>query len=818
MQSLVDFLNHGLLPFSGRDEVLARMFAFWRGTPDRSELRLQLLLGEAGLGKSRLVEELLPRLHREGGLAVHTKLLPETSGSIMPLLASALWKSDSARFLLRHPPQESAEGVLGGLRRLGRLRPLLLVIEDAHLLRGETLKELASLLEGLSDESVSVLIAARPLNAGLYDVVAPYVGDRIELAGLSQDELASLCNGIFGASLDPSSLAILFEATAGNPLAVRSALRGALAAEAIESQGSDVSTRVRIDRKKFDREVRSNAGRIGSGMAAHLTPEERRAAEELATLGEAFARETALALLDNASTLDNASFNNATFNNASFNNASTLDNASTIIERLTFRGILTLLATPMMPLVGLERDVPDYPASSAPLLSFTHTLLHRHFLDAPDEVRDRSTTQLARCIAEGLPLYSLLPIHIIIKGSPPKLPPVAAANLLQRIRYITLDLIVVADYQEGSGLLEGLRRLVDLLSDSLDPDDRRDLRVGVLFLATGLDWYGENVEENGRISTELLALTENPQSVREATQRIAALAKVHRLEWHNQTLREEYWQTVTQLVEEIPDLRYTYTYALFLTLIADYAINAEELDRVREVETRLHDMEARHGEEHPEGKRLAATVRGWIGPVLLRLFETPEELQRRLEQMDELDAMIESRAQRSDFLQHQIYFFTSIGLPDRALETIERSLPLFRQTDNLPNLCKAMALRLHARTAIGVDLDDIERDALRLLSDLPATADEQCRHLLGEHLSEAGMLRGDKEWSRRMTALVADGTDPASPEVRDWLDREKSSSEEFTEALAAARARPILSLTDILRLHRVLDLVARLDEAIDKRV
>jgi len=54
-KNLLDFLNHGILPFVGRDSELERLVRFWSSTIDAGGLRTALLVGEAGIGKSRLV-------------------------------------------------------------------------------------------------------------------------------------------------------------------------------------------------------------------------------------------------------------------------------------------------------------------------------------------------------------------------------------------------------------------------------------------------------------------------------------------------------------------------------------------------------------------------------------------------------------------------------------------------------------------------------------------------------------------------------------------------------------------------------------------
>src|SRR4051812_32522268 len=107
-QSLVDFMNHGILPFVGRQQERDRIMAFWRATVDAHGLRMLLLGGEAGVGKSRLVEETIATVMSEGGAVVHARLYPGAATSVAPLLAHAIWNSGAGRRLLEKMPEPTA--------------------------------------------------------------------------------------------------------------------------------------------------------------------------------------------------------------------------------------------------------------------------------------------------------------------------------------------------------------------------------------------------------------------------------------------------------------------------------------------------------------------------------------------------------------------------------------------------------------------------------------------------------------------------------------------------------------------------------------
>ena len=130
MLSLTDFLNHGLLPFVGRSAEIEALMQFWRSSIDVGGLRIAVITAEAGAGKTRLLDQLLPRIAREGGMVVRARLYPDSSASIAPLMAQALGKSGIAFRLLKVAPAGTMAEVVATFRRVARLRPVVLMIEN----------------------------------------------------------------------------------------------------------------------------------------------------------------------------------------------------------------------------------------------------------------------------------------------------------------------------------------------------------------------------------------------------------------------------------------------------------------------------------------------------------------------------------------------------------------------------------------------------------------------------------------------------------------------------------------------------------------
>ena len=122
-----------------------------------------LLVGEAGIGKSRLISELLRLPLFETAATIHVRLYPDSDSAPAPLLALAIASMSTDRPLRPAPPDGTIASVRDALRRISNLRPTLVVFEDVHLLRGDALRDFAILLDVIAGYPLSVLLAARPL-------------------------------------------------------------------------------------------------------------------------------------------------------------------------------------------------------------------------------------------------------------------------------------------------------------------------------------------------------------------------------------------------------------------------------------------------------------------------------------------------------------------------------------------------------------------------------------------------------------------------------------------------------------------------------
>jgi class 3 adenylate cyclase len=264
-------------PIVGRDEELAFLARAFEGVVSEQACRLVTVLGSAGVGKSRLVEEFLHRRSDEATV-LHGRCLSYGDGiTFWPIRnvvteAAGLTGDDSPqsarariRSLVETAPDadlivdrvadavgvaESVPGQRGTSWAVGRLfeelarrRPLVVVFDDIHW--GE--RTFLDLVEAIAAESrpapILLLCMARP---DLLEL-RPEWGegtlnaDRLPLSSLSDDASEQLVTNLLGASaLTPGVRRRITAVTEGNPLFVEEVV-AMLVDEGLTREGSETS-------------------------------------------------------------------------------------------------------------------------------------------------------------------------------------------------------------------------------------------------------------------------------------------------------------------------------------------------------------------------------------------------------------------------------------------------------------------------------------------------------------------------------------------------------------------------------------------------
>jgi DNA-binding SARP family transcriptional activator len=714
MHTLIDFLNHGILPFAGRSREIESLLSFWRGTSEARELRAALLLGEAGIGKSRLLAETLPEIVRSGGAVVHARLYPASTLSVVPVIAGALWSSEAGRRLLREEPAPDPGSVAAALRRLSRLRPTLLVIEDIHLLRGDALKELGVLLGSVADETLSLLCVARPVELEARPLLERYLTEEIRLEGLHRGELLGLIATMFEIAPGDDLVEPLLDRTLGNPLALRSALRGALKSGAlVDGVGGWGLT---VPRERFSDMLGQSVGLLSEGLAADLVADEREAAGGLATLGEVFSREAARAMIDDADKM---------------------------IERLVFKGIIVPSPLASEPLPGAH--------SGQPLLVFTHTLVHRFCVEhaTPD------TDRLIRVASRELPVYSILPFELLHGASDTGAHTVEEIDgAIRRALMIALKLDYTASWEQAPIFLRTAEHLIETFRSRFDPATHHRIELALLHNRLSLGRRRYDGEEFREGVMRMLAMTNDPPTEEVARYRLASLCRLRGvIQRYDHARSRESWREAEELVERFPTLLTSLPYIYFLQDVVNAASSVADRELLDHVEERLASILERH--EVSDEYRHHALTRVW--PFFLLLFGTPEELRRRRRMLAEGEAVADGRD--LTFLLLKSAFLARTGDADEVLRISERSLPLYLERGMLRNFYTGKVYQLCARAAFGAPLEELEREARELAATAPPVLLPAFRSFVGESFVDVGLLRGDDAWAGRMMREFLGGED-----------------------------------------------------------
>lgn len=296
-------VRHAPPPLVGRtgERALLQALAERATTGTRSAV---LVRGEAGIGKTRLVDNLSATAQETLGMAVlHCSCSPNHRGSALhPVLAGLRrhWQLDgidaAARFAARAadlpggaraaallaemlgiaPADDAGTGVLGPARRRRESfaaladaltaqthrAPLLVVVEDLHWADASTLELVTTLLDGRREVALMLALTARS------EFVAPpqRTLQRIELGRLDAAESLRVVEHVAAAGTLPGAVArTLAEQACGSPLLAVELTRTALATQ----NGAPPATTLygclmaRLDRDSTARDAARLAATIG---------------------------------------------------------------------------------------------------------------------------------------------------------------------------------------------------------------------------------------------------------------------------------------------------------------------------------------------------------------------------------------------------------------------------------------------------------------------------------------------------------------------------------------------------------------------------
>lgn len=315
-------------PLVGRQPEWHQLLDTWRSLVHGGS-HIVVVVGEAGIGKTRLAEELLrwaeaqgiltgsARCYSsEGGLAYAPVMTWLRSQSLSKNLTALdkVWLNELARLLpelmVEHPglsqPKPLTERrqqrrLFEALSRaiLAGHHPLLLMLDDLHWCDRETLAWLHYLLR--SDLKTHLLIIAtmrseevsadQPLMSLLLDLRRSQQLTEIELTPLNEAETTSLAENIAGRPLDPTLARGLYQETEGNPLYVVEIVRAGLPDGGLEPKVGDHSRPLQAQPSTLALQflpLPPTVQAVIEARLAQLSPEANKLAGLAATMGREF--------------------------------------------------------------------------------------------------------------------------------------------------------------------------------------------------------------------------------------------------------------------------------------------------------------------------------------------------------------------------------------------------------------------------------------------------------------------------------------------------------------------------------------------------
>ena len=203
------------------------------------QAQLLLITGEAGLGKTRLVEELVVLVGAEGTAQVRIGESVPLSGTTLAYGPFVAALRDRAEYLFADggsadapaPRQRLFERMLALLCDLSARSPLVLVLEDLHWADTSTRDLLAFLAVRLRRQRVLVVATMREeeLSTDARRWFAELVRcprvTRLRLTGLADSEVAELVTGLLPADAADADVAATVSAAEGNPLYAQELVR-----------------------------------------------------------------------------------------------------------------------------------------------------------------------------------------------------------------------------------------------------------------------------------------------------------------------------------------------------------------------------------------------------------------------------------------------------------------------------------------------------------------------------------------------------------------------------------------------------------------
>jgi DNA-binding SARP family transcriptional activator len=314
--------------FVGREQELERLSQLWKEA-QAGELRLALVTGEPGVGKTRLAAELARRVHAEGAMVLAGRCDEDLGVPYQPFVEALrifvhhLPEGELSERLGRHrgelarlvpelaervpdlpPPLQSDpeteryrlfDAVADWLATTSADQPVLLVLDDLQWAAKPTLLLLRHVVRSPELRRLLVVSIYRdtelshdhPMVELLADLRRQGGVERLSLSGLDQAGVVAFMEQAAGHDLDDEDLLLaraIYEETEGNPFFVREVLRHLTETGAVDRREGRWATRLPVEELGIPEGVREVVGR----RLSRLSEEANRVLRVAAVVGPEF--------------------------------------------------------------------------------------------------------------------------------------------------------------------------------------------------------------------------------------------------------------------------------------------------------------------------------------------------------------------------------------------------------------------------------------------------------------------------------------------------------------------------------------------------
>jgi hypothetical protein len=289
------------------------------------------------------------------------------------------------------------------------------------------------------------------------------------------------------------------------------------------------------------------------------------------------------------------------------------------------------------------------------------------------------------------------------------------------------------------------------------------------------------------------------------------------------------WEEVDTLLQNFPELTASEAYLLLLRDLVQLSVSLANIPLVRQAEQRI--QEAIHSPLATEATRNIALRQIYVH--LLVIFETPEELQRRMEMLPKIERALDAPNLSFEMAKARLYEET--GRYRMLLEILDRILPRIHDLGMAVSEQSGQMMAIAADCALGKSMTDIIEAGTYLCNNATTDAAQRLSGEVGIRLACMALLRGEVSAARTVITQFLKGRSPwpmldllialsdnetdvaftiamkgahGSSTITSFVQAVNAENEDAAaEAFRTFVQTPVLRITDILSIHAMLDLV-----------